>query len=114
MEYFVLYLLGSGEKITTAFVIMGLSFAFLSVFFASIMSVENREKFIFPTKVVIASLTIAFIGILIPTEKSLQYMAAYYVGKQAVQSETVQKLTELVTLKLDEEIKKAKELNSNR
>lgn len=112
MEYFVLYLIGNVKNIVAMFVIMWVLLATVTPIIKIPLSDMRWEDYKFPMKTFVAWMAMIFFAILIPSERSVQYMAAYYVGKQAIQTETVKKLTELVNVKLDEEIKDALKSNS--
>lgn len=67
---------------------------------------DNKEKpYALPKKYISVSMFVFAVAVFFPSEKSLQYMSAYYVGKTVMQSETSQKLMKIVNAKLDEEIK---------
>lgn len=103
MDYFFLYLLGQdiraalGATITVLWAI---------AFFVYVIKSLADESFILPptTFIVIYSILV-FITMIVPSQDSLKYMWAYYVGKQVVQSETTQKLITILNQRLDKEIK---------
>jgi len=113
MEYFVLYLLGNIVELRNSLIFFGIIVPITYGFYYIFKILDYGESEVkFPKKILIACWIMVVVGIMIPTERSVQYMAAYYVGKNVVQTETVKKLTELVNVKLDEEIKETLKTNS--
>ena len=44
------------------------------------------------------------VAVLYPSKATLTYIGSYYVGKQVAQSETTQKLVDLLNKKIDEQL----------
>lgn len=106
MEYFALYLLGSIWELRNSLITLWIVIPIAYWIYVIIRNIENYgEDFKFNKKILIAWLIMVIVGTILPTERSVQYMAAYYMGKEALQTDTVKKLTELLNKKLDEEIK---------
>jgi hypothetical protein len=58
--------------------------------------VNNRNK------LVIATIVLAFISALLPSERTMYMMAGAHIGKEAIESETASKIHKIIDKKLDE------------
>ncbi len=58
--------------------------------------VNNRNK------LVIATIVLAFISALLPSERTMYMIAGAHIGKEALQSETASKIHKIIDKKLDE------------
>lgn len=75
-------------------------------FYTLAMSLTT-DKFVWPKTWMVVLFSISlFLAAIIPSQKSLTYMGAYYVGKEAIQSEIWQKLFKVLNQKLDSELDK--------
>lgn len=75
--------------------------------FYSFVTSLLTDKFMWPKTWMVVLFSISlFLTAIIPSQKSLTYMGAYYVGKEAIQSEIWQKLFKVLNQKLDNELDK--------
>lgn len=103
MDYFFLYLLGQDIRSTLW---MSTFLFWMFILLVILFNAMDKNKFIPPTTISIVTLFLLwFLATITPSQDALKYMWAYYVGKQAIQSETTQKLITILNQRLDEEIK---------
>lgn len=103
MDYFFLYLLGQDIRAALWETILAL---WAIAFFVCFIKSMSEEEFVLPpTTFIVVYSILVFTTMIVPSQDSLKYMWAYYVGKQVVQSETTQKLITILNQRLDKEIK---------
>lgn len=106
MDLFVIYLFGQADTIKGAFGAFAIGIAVIYFFGSLILSdINQKTTFLYRKTVATIVIILTLIALLIPSSSTIAYMVAYSLGKQAVQSETADKLLRLVNSKLDEELK---------
>ena len=112
MEYLFIYLLQITENLGLV-IAAAASTAIVSGFFWGIMALDNASGYehdaVSVKKTCIWSIVITVVCLCIPSKQTLLLMGGTYLGKKAVaqvvQSEKLQKVSEIIDLKLDKLIK---------
>lgn len=112
---FLVWLAGVGTSfskilIITGFLVAALSFVVYGVRYISWADgyepdEKLKPKFNFFCKMVVSGVLMMVLGAAIPSERTAYMMGAAYLGQKALQSDTADKLVQLMNVKLDEYIK---------
>lgn len=107
MVYFYIYLLQ--QNFREWIITIGIAFLVI-IWFWGFMNLVNlwtdadSKVYKVPTYLKIITFSMLIIGTVIPSKETLTYWWAYYIGRETIQSEPVQKLYKILNLKLDEEL----------
>lgn len=112
---FLVWMAGVGTGVAKVLVITGLIVALLSFAIYGIRylnwaesrypQTQDKPPFKFFCRLVVAGIISMILGMAIPSERTAYMMGAAYLGQKALQSDTADKLVELMNVKLDEYIK---------
>lgn len=97
----VLFVLGMIIGVTT-FLIYGMRY--VSWADSYVVDPEKKPNFTFTKKVLLSCVSAMVLSAMIPDQKTIYYMGGAYVGVKAVQSETGNKVVEMINKKIDQYI----------
>lgn len=100
-----------GILFSTTTIIGSIGIVAYLLFISFYVSIENKPFNLFYKTLrnsCIAVFCLGFFTITIPSEKTMYMMAGAYATQSVVQSETMQKVVDIINLKLDEELAKVK------
>lgn len=101
----LIYLAGIADGLKTALILIAIFLPIAALFFALALEEWTRVS----TVLSIIAFIPLIVGVLIPPERTVYMMAGAHVGKELIQSETANKVKQLLEAKLDEEIGKLKD-----